>query len=169
MAALKEEEESLHSITHSGIQKSMYNLAMRSKLNISPSITKAIDEIIYKTELVIPPYSNESILIVDQNMNILIRSKSSGFDTCRKMNIENMKRMETACRLRDLGDKEVKPNLLKIKYKYMYTTKNSGKPIEPETSYCISSKISVKNILLKKLNLIKSALFSYLIRRPFII
>ena len=158
MAALKEEEEeSLHSITHSGIQKSMYNLAMRSKLNISPSITKAIDEIIYKTELVIPPYSNESILIVDQNMNILIRSKSSGFDTCRKMNIENMKRMETACRLRDLGDKEVKPNLLKIKYKYMYATKNLGKSIEPETSYCISSKISVKNILLKKLNLIKSA------------
>ena len=157
MAALKEEEESLHSITHSGIQKSMYNLAMRSKLNISPSITKAIDEIIYKTELVIPPYSNESILIVDQNMNILIRSKSSGFDTCRKMNIENMKRMETACRLRDLGDKEVKPNLLKIKYKYMYVTKNLGKSIEEETSYCISSKISVKNILLKKLNLIKSA------------
>ena len=157
MAALKEEEETLLSITHSGIQKSMYNLAMRSKLNISPSITKASDEIIYKTELVIPPYSNESILIVDQNMNILIRSKSSGFDTCRKMNIENMKRMETACRLRDLGDKEVKPNLLKIKYKYMYTTKNLGKSIEPETSYCISSKISVKNILLKKLNLIKSA------------
>ena len=156
MAALKEEEESLHSI-HSGIQKSMYNLAMRSKLNISPSITKAIDEIIYKTELVIPPYSNESILIVDQNMNILIRSKSSGFDTCRKMNIENMKRMETACRLRDLGDKEVKPNLLKIKYKYMYTAKNKFDSIEPETSYCISSKISVKNILLKKLNLIKSA------------
>lgn len=154
MAALKEEEEYLHSITHSGIQKSMYNLAMRSKLNISPSITKAIDEIIYKTELVIPPYSNESILIVDQNMNILIRSKSSGFDTCRKMNIENMKRMETACRL---IDKEVKPNLLKIKYKYMYATKNLGKSIEPETSYCISSKISVKNILLKKLNLIKSA------------
>ena len=154
MAALKEEEESLHSITHSGIQKSMYNLAMRSKLNISPSITKAIDETIYKTELVIPPYSNESILIVDQNMNILIRSKSSGFDTCRKMNIENMKRMETACRL---IDKEVKPNLLKIKYKYMYITKNSGKSIEPEASYCISSKISVKNILLKKLNLIKSA------------
>lgn len=157
MAALKEEEESLHSITHSGIQKSMYNLAMRSKLNISPSITKAIDETIYKTELVIPPYSNESILIVDQNMNILIRSKSSGFDTCRKMNIENMKRMETACRLRDLGDKEVKPNLLKIKYKYMYTAKNKFDSIEPETSYCISSKISVKNILLKKLNLIKSA------------
>ena len=157
MAALKEEEESLHSITHSGIQKSMYNLAMRSKLNISPSITKAIDEIIYKTELVIPPYSNESILIVDQNMNILIRSKSSGFDTCRKMNIENMKRMETACRLRDLGDKEVKPNLLKIKYKYMYAAKNKFDSIEPETSYCISSKISVKNILLKKLNLIKSA------------
>ena len=157
MAALKEEEESLHSITHSGIQKSMYNLAMRSKLNISPSITKAIDEIIYKTELVIPPYSNESILIVDQNMNILIRSKSSGFDTCRKMNIENMKRMETACRLRDLGNKEVKPNLLKIKYKYMYTAKNKFDSIEPETSYCISSKISVKNILLKKLNLIKSA------------
>lgn len=157
MDALKEEEESLHSITHSGIQKSMYNLAMRSKLNISPSITKAIDEIIYKTELVIPPYSNESILIVDQNMNILIRSKSSGFDTCRKMNIENMKRMETACRLRDLGDKEVKPNLLKIKYKYMYTAKNKFDSIEPETSYCISSKISVKNILLKKLNLIKSA------------
>ena len=157
MAALKEEEESLHRITHSGIQKSMYNLAMRSKLNISPSITKAIDEIIYKTELVIPPYSNESILIVDQNMNILIRSKSSGFDTCRKMNIENMKRMETACRLRDLGDKEVKPNLLKIKYKYMYTAKNKVDYIEPETSYCISSKISVKNILLKKLNLIKSA------------
>lgn len=156
MAALKEEEESLHSITHSGIQKSIYNLVMRSKLNISPSITKAIDEIIYKTELVIPPYSNESILIVDQNMNILIRSKSSGFDTCRKMNIENMKRMETACRLRDVGD-EVKPNLLKIKYKYMYTTKNLGKSIEQETSYCISSKISVKNILLKKLNLIKSA------------
>lgn len=154
MAALKEEEESLHSITHSGIQKSKYNLAMRSKLNISPSITKAIDEIIYKTELVIPPYSNESILIVDQNMNILIRSKSSGFDICKKMNIENMKRMETACRLRD---KEVKPNLLKIKYKYMYTTKNSGKSIEPDTSYCISSKISVKNILLKKLNLIQSA------------
>ena len=157
MAALKEEEESLHSITHSGIQKSMYNLVMRSKLNISPSITKASDEIIYKTELVIPPYSNESILIVDQNMNILIRSKSSGFDTCRKMNIENMKRMETICRLRDLGDNEVKTNLLKIKYKYMYITKNSGKSIEPETSYCISSKISVKNILLKKLNLIKSA------------
>ena len=157
MAAYKEEEESLHSITHSGIQKSMYNLAMRSKLNISPSITKAIDEKVYKTELVIPPYSNESILIVDQNMNILIRSKSSGFDTCRKMNIENMKRMETACRLRDLGDKEAKPNLLKIKYKYMYATKNLGKSIEPETSYCISSKISVKNILLKKLNLIKSA------------
>lgn len=155
MAALKEEEESLHSITHSGIQKSMYNLVMRSKLNIYPSITKAIDEKVYKTELVIPSYSNESILIVDQNMNILIRSKSSGFDTCRKMNIENMKRMETACRLRD---KEVKPNLLKIKYRYMYITKNSGKPIEPEeTSYCISSKISVKNILLKKLNLIKSA------------
>ena len=157
MAALKEEEESLHSITHSGIQKSMYNLVMRSKLNIYPLVTKASDEIIYKTELVIPPYSNESILIVDQNMNILIRSKSSGFDTCRKMNIENMKRMETACRLRDLGDKEVKPNLLKIKYKYMYITKNLGKSIEPETSYCISSKISVKNILLKKLNLIKSA------------
>ena len=157
MAALKEEEESLHSITHSGIQKSMYNLVMRSKLNISPSITKAIDEIIYKTELVIPPYSNESILIVDQNMNILIRSKSSGFDTCRKMNIENMKRMETICRLRDLGDKKVKPNLLKIKYKYMYTTKNKVDSIEPETSYCISSKISVKNILLKKLNLIHSA------------
>ena len=157
MDALKEEEESLHSITHSGIQKSMYNLAMRSKLNISPSITKAIDEIIYKTELVIPPYSNESILIVDQNMNILIRSKSSGFDTCRKMNIENMKRMETACRLRDLGDKEVKPNLLKIKYKYMYTAKNKFDSIELGTSYCISSKISVKNILLKKLNLIKSA------------
>ena len=157
MAAHKEEEEILQTITHSGIQKSMYNLAMRSKLNISPSITKAIDEKVYKTEFVIPPYSNESILIVDQNMNILIRSKSSGFDTCRKMNIENMKRMETACRLRDLGDKEVKPNLLKIKYKYMYATKNSGKPIEPETSYCISSKISVKNILLKKLNLIKSA------------
>lgn len=157
MAALKEEEESLHSIAHSGIQKSMYNLAMRSKLNISPSITKASDEKVYKTELAIPHYSNESILIVDQNMNILIRSKSSGFDTCRKMNIENMKRMETVCMLRDLGDKEVKPNLLKIKYKYMYTTKNSGKPIEPETSYCISSKISVKNILLKKLNLIKSA------------
>ena len=91
-------------------------------------------------------------------MNILIRLKSSGFDTCRKMNIENMKRMETICRLRDLDDnKEVKPNLLKIKYKYMYTTKNSGKSIEPETSYYISSKISVKNILLKKLNLIKSA------------
>ena len=157
MAALKEEEEFLHRITHSGIQKSMYNLVMRSKLNISPSITKAIDEIIYKTELVIPPYSNESILIVDQNMNILIRSKSYGFDTCRKMNIENMKRMETACRIIDLGDKEVKPNLLKIKYKYMYVTKNLGKSIEPETSYCISSKISVKNILLKKLNLIKSA------------
>ena len=157
MAALKEEEESLHSITHSGIQKSMYNLVMRSKLNIYPLVTKASDEIIYKTELVIPPYSNESILIVDQNMNILIRSKSSGFDTCRKMNIENMKRMETACGLRDLGDKEVKPNLLKIKYKYMYTTKNLGKSIEQETSYCISSKISVKNILLKKLNLIKSA------------
>jgi hypothetical protein len=154
MAAFKEEEESLHSITHSGIQKSMYNLAMRSKLNISPSITKAIDETIYKTELVIPPYSNESILIVDQNMNILIRSKSYGFDTCRKMNIENMKRMETACRL---IDKEVKPNLLKIKYKYMYTAKNKFDSIEPETSYCISSKISVKNILLKKLNLIKSA------------
>lgn len=160
MDALKEEEESLHSITHSGIQKSMYNLAMRSKLNISPSITKAIDEIIYKTELVIPPYSNESILIVDQNMNILIRSKSSGFDTCRKMNIENMKRMETACRLRDLGNKEVKPNLLKIKYKSMYTAKNKFDSIEPETSYCISSKISVKNILLKKLNLIRSA-FNY--------
>ena len=157
MAAYKEEEEILQTITHNGIQKSMYNLAMRSKLNISPSITKAIDEIIYKTELVIPPYSNESILIVDQNMNILIRSKSSGFDTCRKMNIENMKRMETACRLRDLGDKEVKPNLLKIKYKYIYATKNLGKSIEPEASYCISSKISVKNILLKKLNLIKSA------------
>ena len=157
MAALKEEEETLLIITHSGIQKSMYNLVMRSKLNIYPLVTKAIDEIIYKTELVIPPYSNESILIVDQNMNILIRSKSSGFDTCRKMNIENMKRMETACRLRDLGDKEAKPNLLKIKYKYMYATKNLGKSIEPETSYCISSKISVKNILLKKLNLIKSA------------
>ena len=157
MAALKEEEESLHSITHSGIQKSMYNLVMRSKLNIYPLVTKASDEIIYKTELVIPPYSNESILIVDQNMNILIRSKSSGFDTCRKMNIENMKRMETACRLRDLGDKEGKPNLLKIKYKYMYTTKNKLDSIEPETAYCISSKISVKNILLKKLNLIKSA------------
>ena len=157
MAALKEEEETLLIITHSGIQKSMYNLVMRSKLNISPSITKASDEIIYKTELVIPPYSNESILIVDQNMNILIRSKSSGFDTCRKMNIENMKRMETACRLRDLGDKKIKPNLLKIKYKYMYTAKNKVDSIEPETSYCISSKISVKNILLKKLNLIKSA------------
>ena len=157
MATHKEEEEALHSITHSGIQKSMYNLAMRSKLNISPSITKAIDEKVYKTELVIPPYSNESILIVDQNMNILIRSKSSGFDTCRKMNIENMKRMETACRLIDLGDKKIKPNLLKIKYKYMYITKNSGKPIEPETSYCISSKISVKNILLKKINLVRSA------------
>ena len=157
MAAHKEEEEALHSITHSGIQKSMYNLAMRSKLNISPSITKASDEKVYKTELVISPYSNESILIVDQNMNILIRSKSSGFDTCRKINIENMKRMETACRLRDLGDKEVKPNLLKIKYKYMYTTGHPGKSIEPETSYCISSKISVKNILLKKLNLIHSA------------
>ena len=158
MATHKEEEEALHSITHSGIiQKSMYNLAMRSKLNISPSITKASDEKVYKTELVIPPYSNESILIVDQNMNILIRSKSYGFDTCRKINIENMKRMETACRLIDLGDKEVKPNLLKIKYKYMYTTGHPGKSIEPETSYCISSKISVKNILLKKLNLIHSA------------
>ena len=157
MAAHKEEEEILQTITHSGIQKSIYNLAMRSKLNISPSITKAIDEIIYKTELVIPPYSNESILIVDQNMNILIRSKSSGFDTCRKMNIENMKRMETACRLRNLGDKKIKPNLLKIKYKYMYTAKNKFDSIEPDTSYCISSKISVKNILLKKLNLIKSA------------
>ena len=157
MAARKEEEEILQTITHSGIQKSMYNLAMRSKLNISPSITKAIDEKVYKTELVIPPYSNESILIVDQNMNILIRSKSSGFDTCRKMNIENMKRMETACRLRDLGDKKIKPNLLKIKYKYMYTAKNKFDSIEPDTSYCISSKISVKNILLKKLNLIKSA------------
>ena len=157
MAALKEEEEILQTITHSGIQKSMYNLVMRSKLNISPSITKASDEKVYKTELEIQPYSSKSILIVDQNMNILIRSKSSGFDTCRKMNIENMKRMETACRLRDLGDKEVKPNLLKIKYKYMYATKNLGEPIEPETSYCISSKISVKNILLKKLNLIKSA------------
>ena len=156
MAALKEEEETLLIITHSGIQKSMYNLVMRSKLNIYPLVTKASDEIIYKTELVIPPYSNESILIVDQNMNILIRSRSSGFDTCRKMNIENMKRMETACRLRDLGDKEVKPNLLKIKYKYMYTAKNKVDSIEPETSYCISSKISVKNILLKKLNLIKS-------------
>ena len=157
MAAHKEEEEILQTITHSGIQKSIYNLAMRSKLNISPSITKAIDEIIYKTELVIPPYSNESILIVDQNMNILIRSKSSGFDTCRKMNIENMKRMETACRLRNLGDKKIKPNLLKIKYKYMYTAKNKVDSVEPDTSYCISSKISVKNILLKKLNLIKSA------------
>ena len=158
MATHKEEEETLHSITHSGIiQKSMYNLAMRSKLNISPSITKASDEKVYKTELVIPHYINESILIVDQNMNILIRSKSSGFDTCRKINIENMKRMETACRLRDFGDKEVTPNLLKIKYKYMYTNKNSGKSIEPESSYCISSKISVKNILLKKLNLIHSA------------
>lgn len=157
MAAHKEEEEVLQTITHSGIQKSMYNLVMRSKLNISPSITKAIDEKVYKTELVIPPYSNESILIVDQNMNILIRSRLSGFDTCRKMNIENMKRLETACRLKDLGDKEVKPNLLKIKYKYMYTTKNLGKSIEPETSYCISSKISVRNILLKKLNLIRSA------------
>ena len=157
MAALKEEEEILQTITHNGIQKSMYNLAMRSKLNISPSITKASDEKVYKTELVIPPYSNESILIVDQNMNILIRSKSSGFDTCRKMNIENMKRMETACMLRDLWDKKIKPNLLKIKYKYMYTAKNKFDSIEPETSYCISSKISVKNILLKKLNLIKSA------------
>ena len=157
MAALKEEEEILLSIAHSGIQKSMYNLVMRSKLNIYPLVTKASDEKVYKTELVIPPYSNESILIVDQNMNILIRSKSSGFDTCRKMNIENMKRMETACRLRDLGDKEVKPNLLKIKYKYMYTAKNKVDSIEPDTSYCISSKISVKNILLKKLNLIKSA------------
>ena len=157
MAARKEEEEILQTITHSGIQKSMYNLAMRSKLNISPSITKAIDEKVYRTELVIPPYSNESIFIVDQNMNILIRSKSSGFDTCRKMNIENMKRMETACRLRDLGDKKIKPNLLKIKYKYMYTAKNKFDSIEPEISYCISSKISVKNILLKKLNLIKSA------------
>ncbi len=39
----------------------------------------------------------------------------------------------------------------------MYITKNLGEPIEPKTSYCISSKISVKNILLKKLNLIKSA------------
>ena len=107
--------------------------------------------------MVIPPYSNESILIVDQNMNILIRSKSSGFDTCRKINIENMKRMETTCRLRDLGDKEVKPNLLKIKYKYMYATVYPGKSIKTETSYCISSKISVKNILLKKLNLIHSA------------
>lgn len=157
MAALKEEEEIIQTITHNGIQKSMYNLVMRSKLNISPSITKAIDEKVYKTELVIQPYSNENILIVDQNMNILIRSKSYGFDICRKMNIENMKRMETACRLRDLGDKEVKPNLLKIKYKYMYINKNSGKSIEPGTSYCISSKISVKNILLKKLNLIHSA------------
>ena len=95
MAALKEEEESLHIITHSGIQKSMYNLAMRSKLNISPSITKAIDEKVYKTELVIPPYSNESILIVDQNMNILIRSKSYGFDTCRKMNIGAVRRTKS--------------------------------------------------------------------------
>ena len=157
MAAHKEEEEILQTITNSGIQKSMYNLVMRSKLNIYPSITKASDEKVYKTELVIPPYSNESILIVDQNMNILIRSKSSGFDICRKMNIENMKRMETACRLRYLGDKEIKPNLLKIKYKYMYTAKNKFDSIEPETSYCISSKISVKNILLKKLNLIRSA------------
>ena len=157
MAARKEEEEILQTITHSGIQKSMYNLAMRSKLNISPSITKALDEKVYRTELVIPPYSNEDILIVDQNMNILIRSKSSGFDKCRKMNIENMKRMETACRLRDLGDKKIKPNLLKIKYKYMYAAKNKFDSIEPETAYCISSKISVKNILLKKLNLIKSA------------
>lgn len=157
MFARKEEEEILKSITHSGIQKSMYNLAVRSKLNISPSITKAIDEKVYRTELVIPPYSNESILIVDQNMNILIRSKSSGFDTCRKMNIENMKRMETACRLRDSIDEKIKPNLLKIKYKYIYTAKNKFDSIEPETSYCISSKISVKNILLKKLNLIHSA------------
>ena len=39
----------------------------------------------------------------------------------------------------------------------MYTAKNKFDSIEPETSYCISSKISVKNILLKKLNLIKSA------------
>ena len=157
MAAYKEEEEILQTITHSGIQKSNYNLVMRSKLNIFPSATKAIDEKVYKTELVIPPYSNESILILDQNMNILIRSKSSGFDKCRKMNIENMKRMETACELRDLGDKKIKPNLLKIKYKSMYTAKNKVDSIEPETSYCISSKISVKNILLKKLNLVKSA------------
>lgn len=53
MAAYKEEEESLHSITHSGIQKSMYNLVMRSKLNIYPLVTKASDEKVYKTELVI--------------------------------------------------------------------------------------------------------------------
>ena len=158
MAAHKEEEEILQTITHNGIQKSKYNLVMRSKLNIFPLATKAIDEKVYKTELVIPPYSNESILIVDQNMNILIRSKSSGFDTCRKMNIENMKRMETAYSLRDIIDKKIKPNLLKIKYKYyMYIAKNKVDSIEPETSYCISSKISVKNILLKKLNLIKSA------------
>lgn len=157
MAAHKEEEEVLQTITHNGIQKSKYNLVMRSKLNISPLATKASDEKVYKTELVIPPYSNESILIVDQNMNILIRSKSSGFDTCRKMNIENMKSMGTACKLIDTGDKKIKPNFLKIKYKYMYTTKNSGKSAKSETSYCISSKISVKNILLKKLNLIKSA------------
>ena len=153
----EEEEEVLQTITHNGIQKSKYNLVMRSKLNISPLATKASDEKVYKTELVIPPYSNESILIVDQNMNILIRSKSYGFDKCRKMNIENMKRMETACRLTDLEDKKIKPNLLKIKYKYMYTAKNKFDSIEPDTSYCISSKISVKNILLKKLNLIKSA------------
>ena len=49
------------------------------------------------------------------------------------MNIENMKRMEIACRLRDLGDKEVKPNLLKIKYKHMYITKNKFDSIEPDT------------------------------------
>ena len=39
----------------------------------------------------------------------------------------------------------------------MYTVKNKVDSIEPDISYCISSKISVKNILLKKLNLIKSA------------
>ena len=151
MAAYKEEEESLHSITHRGIQKSKYNLVMRSKLNISPSITKASDEKVYKTELVIPPYSNESILIVDQNMNILMRSRSSEFDKCRKMNIENMKRMETVCRLRDLGDKEVKTNLLKIKYKYMYTTKNSGKSIEPEVFILYFKQNICKKYTFKKI------------------
>ena len=81
MAALKEEEESLHSITHSGIQKSKYNLVMRSKLNISPSITKASDEKVYKTELVIQPYSSKSISIFKQ------RKSNRGYQQIYRRNI----------------------------------------------------------------------------------
>ena len=49
-------------------------------------------------------------------------------------------------------DSSEKSNILKVEDDII-----DANLVEPETSYCISSKISVKNILLKKLNLIKSA------------